>query len=1467
MVEHLIGLGASVNEKDAYGDSPLHYACFCGHADVVELLMDRGADPMRVSADGKTPVQSAQEEGHSKVVELLKRRGASLATPTGATSGPAAAAPLGIPNTGKGSSTRRLIFGLDFSVGVVLEGELRKKRANKLQKWRRKYYVMSATYGALFFWTGTADSVTGVVKKVRFETFFAVRHFPDKQGGKRFDIKVLTGRTMQLLADSPELALRWVQVLREQCGRVMGALRIQTAWRGHVARHRLRDVKEMRSRIVAKAGAAAASSGASSSAVAVLMEGALKKKNSSISASLLSAFRTRYFVLDVKEGCLLYYKSKAVRNMGEAPARIPIVSFLSVQPIHDRKGAPSPRFLLRVTAGRVFTFEAPSADEAERWTRALQRAMPRDNIAAICVQRHVRGHLARRLFTARRADVKARSAAVVARYAASSGLPEERVVTAVIAAQALMRGHRDRKVANHRALVRRRAAAASSSRLYLKSHRRKAPAAEGEAAPARSKGQESRMQRLMRLRAAKEAKAGKAGSPEAAAGGASMPPPPPPPPAAAAAWTAHTDASSGRTFWSNDATGETTWTDPALPRFGDWVAITDDDGDTFYTNEVTGESQWEAPPEVAAAKAGAAAEAAPPAPAASGGSPAPDWVAQRDPEDGTFYARQSTGESQWEKPEGFDEQFPPAGRCAVWTRVQDDDGDVFYTDNRTGEARWDRPKDFDGDEGAAAAAAAAGEEEAEEGFDPSQWTEQHDPVSNKRYWFNPDTGDSRWSVPDGMAERIAAAAEDDAEPAAAAASASSAGSAPGSPARRKPSAASGSPARRKQSASGPAPAASPSRGGRGAAPTGEAPPDPAEILTFSSWVNDTLSSTPGQLTVDGAEGAAAAAVGWLSGRLPLDLDEDPPALFTSARNGVLLAKLVNAVATGLGGDAAVDERALEVDVAPRDDGADDEDAGGNDDLFFFANAATDPSLENAQLALSAARAAGAMVPADVTAQQVTAGRPGAVLDMVWALWKRSLTHTVSVRARPEAVCLLDAEKGEELADLMRLKPETLLVRWLNYQLDLAEAWDSDSRCSAFGPDLADGRMLSAVVRQLCTDPEHQEYLPSDSASRDAMSTEDLAGNTIWVASRLGVPEWFSVEAISSGNVRLQIAFVAMLWQRVHGSMGESTLPQLSRRRRSSAVVRRRTMDGRGMMAVQRELATMIREEEGDAEAETITRETRVQRQWINSLNLPGVAVHDLASDVRDGVVLLRVVDRIEPGLVNWKRAHAKPRNRYQHVENCNNLLRVCKAMELTVVNLSGPDIAAGNPKLVAAVVWQLLRHHTLRILSSVAFSGFDVSEAQILEWANSRLPDGERIASFADSSLASCVPLLRVLHSVRPVVDWDLVTAGRTEADRKSNALYLLSVARKMGAAVFCAWEDIVEVKPKMIMTLLASAIVVDQKLQGGAAALARARTAVAGDVDEDEDDELDRELLGAKARVAAVAEFGADSDDEDGDE
>ena len=51
-----------------------------------------------------------------------------------------------------------------------------------------------------------------------------------------------------------------------------------------------------------------------------------------------------------------------------------------------------------------------------------------------------------------------------------------------------------------------------------------------------------------------------------------------------------------------------------------------------------------------------------------------------------------------------------------------------------------------------------------------------------------------------------------------------------------------------------------------------------------------------------------------------------------------------------------------------------------------------------------------------------------------------------------------------------------------------------------------------------------------------------------------------------------------------------------------------------------------------------------------------------------------------------------------------------------------------------------------------------------------------------------------------------------TQESKEQNAKYVLSVARKMGCAVFLLWEDVVQVRPKMLMTFVGSLMALDKQ-------------------------------------------------------
>eukprot|EP00252_Welwitschia_mirabilis_P004470 TRINITY_DN14801_c0_g1_i1.p1 TRINITY_DN14801_c0_g1~~TRINITY_DN14801_c0_g1_i1.p1 ORF type:complete len:200 (+),score=45.77 TRINITY_DN14801_c0_g1_i1:76-675(+) len=129
----------------------------------------------------------------------------------------------------------------------------------------------------------------------------------------------------------------------------------------------------------------------------------------------------------------------------------------------------------------------------------------------------------------------------------------------------------------------------------------------------------------------------------------------------------------------------------------------------------------------------------------------------------------------------------------------------------------------------------------------------------------------------------------------------------------------------------------------------------------------------------------------------------------------------------------------------------------------------------------------------------------------------------------------------------------------------------------------------------------------------------------------------------------------------------------------------------------------------------------------------------------------------------------------------------------------------------AAFLWQLMRHNILQLLKNLRHrsQGKEISDADILQWANERVKSHGRqsqMASFKDKSLSNGLFFLELLSAVEPrAVSWSIVTKGETDEEKRLNATYIISVTRKLGCSIFLMPEDIIDVNPKMILTLTAS--------------------------------------------------------------
>ncbi|XP_076152239.1 plastin-1 [Alosa pseudoharengus] len=492
-----------------------------------------------------------------------------------------------------------------------------------------------------------------------------------------------------------------------------------------------------------------------------------------------------------------------------------------------------------------------------------------------------------------------------------------------------------------------------------------------------------------------------------------------------------------------------------------------------------------------------------------------------------------------------------------------------------------------------------------------------------------------------------------------------------------------------------------------------------------------------------------AFVNWINKSLAKDpdcrhlvpMDPENDSLFKSVKDGILLCKMIN-----LSQPDTIDERVINIKKL----------------TTFTMN-------DNLNLALNSAAAIGCTV-VNIDPTDLKAGKPHLVLGLLWQIIKIGLFADIEISRNEALISLL--QDGEELDHLLSMSPEELLLRWVNYHLNNA-GWQPIYN---FSDDVKDSRAYFHLLSQIAPRGDRDEIgIPIDMTGITERDDERRAEMMLKQADRLDARQFVTAHDVVSGNSMLNIAFVANLY---------NLYPALNKPATNGLDL------------------TLL---EGES------REERTFRNWMNSLGV-NPTVNHLYSDLVDAWIILQLYQHSQIP-VNWNKVNKPPYPslgaNMKKLENCSYAVDLGKTVaKFSLVGVGGVNINEGSRIHTLALIWQIMRRYTVKVLSDLG-DGEKVDDKCIINWVNAALKEGDKdtfISSFKDKSISTSLPVLDLISTIAPkAVKDEMVKRGElSPEDKLNNAKYAISVARKIGAKVYALPDDLVEVKPKMVMTVFA---------------------------------------------------------------
>lgn len=470
-------------------------------------------------------------------------------------------------------------------------------------------------------------------------------------------------------------------------------------------------------------------------------------------------------------------------------------------------------------------------------------------------------------------------------------------------------------------------------------------------------------------------------------------------------------------------------------------------------------------------------------------------------------------------------------------------------------------------------------------------------------------------------------------------------------------------------------------------------------------------------------------------RIPINSEGSE--LFEQTKDGIILSKLINNVVS-----ETIDERVLNI----------------KEKLNRFE------MVENNNIVISSARAIGCNV-INIDTNDLMDGREHLVLGILWQIIKKGLLAKVSLKQHPELTRLL--KEDEKIDDILNLSPDVILLRWVNYHLNNSNC---GRKITNLSKDIKDSVCYIHLLNQLNpVECSLQALEEKDEEKRAEMALKN--------AEKIGCRKYNTPKAIVEGNPRLNLAFIANLFNQYPG------------------------------------LIPLTKEEESKIDESLFNsqsnREERMFSLWL--LSITHETISNLTEDLKDGLILLKALDIVSPGIVVWTKVNKiRPMSRFKALENTNYVIDLCKKKGMSLIGTQGADITDKVSILVLGLVWQIMKLHVFMTLFKLSKEkDKKIKDEDLIELANEIVSEKgkkERIKTFKDKTLQTSLFFIDLIDCIRPgIVNYDLVFKGKTSDELRQNGKYSISLARKAGAVLFLLPEDIVEVRPRMMLIFVAS--------------------------------------------------------------